>query len=677
LPLWAPAAQTGAYVSPSACQPCHVSIASRYRHISMAQTFARVNELPRIETFPDTGFFHEKAKQFYRVTLREGRIFQERFEKDASGRKVRAFELEATHIIGSGRHARTYLHLSPAGELVELPLSWYSQEKRWAMSPGYDHAANLGFTRPIDAGCMFCHNGYPAGVRPDFAARAVWPPALPSGIDCQRCHGSGADHVRLAGSGAAPAAVRAAIVNPKRLAPGLAMDVCLQCHLQTTSSPLPHALRRFGKDAFSYRPGEPLTAHLLQFDHADGSAHEDKFEVNSAGYRLLQSACFRRSAGKLTCTTCHDPHAAQPVSTKACLQCHTAHPEPQRADCFSCHMPKRRSQDAVHVVLTEHRILRRPPPGDLVAPLEEKREVYRGGIRFYQSYDLTAADRSLYLGLALVTDGADVPLGIRLLREGMKQSASVPVEARLGLARALAGQNQPAAALAECRTVLTSRPALASARAECAKNLEKLGRDQAALEEYRRALADSPDLPAAALGIARLSRNADEAIRASRVAEQSIVSRPEALNSLGNLLTGQKKLVEAQAALEQALAIDPRLAEAENNLGRVVAMQGDLASGLSHLERALALDANFTEARFNRAQVLQALGRDAEALTEFAAIVEHRPDWPAARLAWGSALADAGRLAEAIREFQEALRLQPDNAEARQKLQLARQLLGK
>ncbi|HWB95331.1 MAG TPA: hypothetical protein VG672_01475, partial [Bryobacteraceae bacterium] len=106
MPLWAPAAQTGAYVSPSACQPCHVSIASRYRHISMAQTFARVNELPRIETFPDTGFFHEKAKQFYRVTLREGRIFQERFEKDASGRKVRAFELEATHIIGSGRHAR-------------------------------------------------------------------------------------------------------------------------------------------------------------------------------------------------------------------------------------------------------------------------------------------------------------------------------------------------------------------------------------------------------------------------------------------------------------------------------------------------------------------------------------------------------------------------------------------
>ena len=237
----------------------------------MSQTFGRVDALPRIEAFPDAEFLHEKAKQFYRVVERGGRIFQERFEKDESGRKVRAFELEATHIIGSGHHARTYLHLSPDGELVELPLSWYSQEKRWAMSPGYDRATNLGFTRLIDAGCMFCHNGYPAGIRPGFAARAVWPTAPPSGIDCQRCHGPGAKHIRLASTGAASALIRSSIVNPKRLAPDLAMDVCLQCHLQTTSEPLPHALRRFGRDAFSYRPGDRLRDYALSFDHGRGA----------------------------------------------------------------------------------------------------------------------------------------------------------------------------------------------------------------------------------------------------------------------------------------------------------------------------------------------------------------------------------------------------------------------
>jgi len=34
-------------------------------------------------------------------------------------------------------------------------------------------------------------------------------------------------------------------------------------------------------------------------------------------------------------------------------------------------MPSRRTQDVVHVVMTDHRIQRRPPPGDLTAPLAE------------------------------------------------------------------------------------------------------------------------------------------------------------------------------------------------------------------------------------------------------------------------------------------------------------------
>jgi len=36
-----------------------------------------------------------------------------------------------------------------------------------------------------------------------------------------------------------------------------------------------------------------------------------------------------------------------------------------------CHMPSRRAQDVVHVVMTDHKIQRRPPPGDLTAALVE------------------------------------------------------------------------------------------------------------------------------------------------------------------------------------------------------------------------------------------------------------------------------------------------------------------
>ena len=43
--------------------------------------------------------------------------------------------------MGSGNHARTYLHPTERGELIELPLAWYSENNgTWAMNPGHDRA---------------------------------------------------------------------------------------------------------------------------------------------------------------------------------------------------------------------------------------------------------------------------------------------------------------------------------------------------------------------------------------------------------------------------------------------------------------------------------------------------------------------------------------------------------
>src|SRR5258706_1776023 len=44
-------------------------------------------------------------------------------------------------------------------------------------------------------------------------------------------------------------------------------------------------------------------------------------------------------------------------------------------------MPARRAQDVVHVVMTDHRIQRRPPPGDPIAPLAEH-ESHIDDVRF-------------------------------------------------------------------------------------------------------------------------------------------------------------------------------------------------------------------------------------------------------------------------------------------------------
>src|SRR4029079_17942432 len=210
-------------------------------------------------------FVHALSGRHYQMLRRDGRVYQRRYEVDPRGAEVNVYEQEATYAIGSGNHARTYLHQSESGELTQLPVTWYTQEGRWGMSPGYDNSTPADFTRLADESCLFCHNGYPAADN-----------SLAEGIDCQRCHGPGSRHADLASGGKAQQPeVRAAIVNPARLNSKLQMDICMQCHLETTSAELPGMIRRFDRQPFSFRPGAPLGAYMVHFDQPSGAGFED------------------------------------------------------------------------------------------------------------------------------------------------------------------------------------------------------------------------------------------------------------------------------------------------------------------------------------------------------------------------------------------------------------------
>ena len=93
---------------------------------------------------------------------RGGRTFQRRWQVGFDGKETNVEEKQVDFVMGSGNHAKTYLHLTARGTLQQLPLGWYAENGgMFAMNPGYDRPDFPGSTRAISYECMACHNAYP------------------------------------------------------------------------------------------------------------------------------------------------------------------------------------------------------------------------------------------------------------------------------------------------------------------------------------------------------------------------------------------------------------------------------------------------------------------------------------------------------------------------------------
>jgi len=166
----------------------------------------------------------------------------------------------------------------------------------------------------------------PLAWYPQDGGRYAAGPGLEFSADCLRCHASAAgDH---------PAAINCASCHATAGADKPGPAACVQCHPESSGASSAH------------RPTP---------------AGEDKFELNSAGYRLLQSRCYQSAAGKLTCITCHPPHGFSKTAAEYRMVCRGCHPTEHNSaplDCQRCHMPKRPPEDAPQLMVTDHRIQR-------------------------------------------------------------------------------------------------------------------------------------------------------------------------------------------------------------------------------------------------------------------------------------------------------------------------------
>jgi tetratricopeptide (TPR) repeat protein len=178
--------------------------------------------------------------------------------------------------------------------------------------------------------------------------------------------------------------------------------------------------------------------------------------------------------------------------------------------------------------------------------------------------------------------------------------------------------------------------------------LHLAGRNQDALEQFRLALRQKPDLTAANLfaGVALVELDrAGEALRYLDRARSLDGAGAAPLVALGKAYVALRDFAKANAAYAEAVKRDPRLSDGWYGLGITYRSLAE-----EQLNRAAHREPG------NAAEWRRLLDQSLVALNQAVALA---PDSPRAHLILGESLRDSGKLVDAIPEYQAAIRLAP------------------
>jgi predicted CXXCH cytochrome family protein len=329
------------------CARCHAEIFQSYLATPMANASG-----PAMEKLRPGSFVHTSSGTEYTITAHDDRA--ELFYRSLHGQD-NGGQRRLTYFLGSGHLGTTYLY-SIGDFLFESPVAWYAPSRSYDMKPGLAELKFMPPALPMQSGCLRCHMSSVQPSDPGTINRYQGLPFLHASITCEACHGEAGEHAK-SGKGE--------VANPARLSADRRDSICINCHLEGDVS-----IKRAGKSALNYRPGEPISDYLAFYVRAGANLTD---RAVSEVEQLSQSRCKRMSGDRMSCMSCHDPHYSPDASHSVafyrskCLACHsqtefakTHHPENQ--DCTSCHMPRSGARNILHVAWTDHRIRKRPEP---------------------------------------------------------------------------------------------------------------------------------------------------------------------------------------------------------------------------------------------------------------------------------------------------------------------------
>ena len=297
-----------------ACAGCHADQFRRQSASAHAAALARANEHPLAGDF-SSGTLERKPGYRFEFFRAAGEL-RARIRDRAD-----VMELPMEWAFGAGAQAVTFVTRVNQGWYVEHYSTWYPALRAWGPTPGQAEvqpaslaeAAGVLYKKLDPAtgisACFECHSTGPVSFASDGAVRLT-----EAGVHCEACHGEGAAHVKN------PARNR--LRNPARFNAVELNGFCGRCHRPPASDGV-----------------------KIDWSYAWNVRHQPVY--------LSQSACFQRSRGKLSCLTCHDPHAAAGRRSAGeynarCVDCHSAtaarRPKPvclaqSPANCIDCHMP--------------------------------------------------------------------------------------------------------------------------------------------------------------------------------------------------------------------------------------------------------------------------------------------------------------------------------------------------
>ncbi|MFI5221984.1 MAG: tetratricopeptide repeat protein, partial [Bacteroidia bacterium] len=383
------------YMGIETCRSCHLTIYNSFIQTGMGQSFNVASRKKSAADFSEHSVVFDKYSNMnYHPFFIGDSMYIMEFRLEKKDTVYKRIE-KVDYIVGSGQHTNSHM-MNVNGYLYQLPLTWYAQQKKWDLPPGFENGANSHFNRAIGFECMSCHN-----AMPEFVSNSLNKfTKIPRGIDCERCHGPGEIHVKekLAGKIIDTSKqIDYTIVNPRRLGRDRQIDVCQRCHLQGNT------ILKNGKIFSDFRPGMNLS-DFMEVYMPVYKGREDEFIMASHSQRLQMSKCYlktesvtqpqttnlpaqqalERQAGDkrsihrsfsavgqtLSCITCHNPHISVKVTGKqvfnnACSGCHeiknscTEKMENRKSvndNCVGCHMPKSGAIDIPHITITDHRI---------------------------------------------------------------------------------------------------------------------------------------------------------------------------------------------------------------------------------------------------------------------------------------------------------------------------------